>query len=159
MKNKEFRITNELLASSKQRLLNFILDLFIIYVICNSIGTIATLFGEISNNYTYSNLVESFTLFEKLIWGFVTMFWYYFLTEMYFSRTIAKYFTKTFVITKEGLKPTFKAIVRRTLYRFIPFECLTYLGGNVRGLHDFSSDTYVVRKHEFNKIKGVDLFP
>jgi hypothetical protein len=29
----------------------------------------------------------------------------------------------------------------------------------LRGLHDLFSDTYVVRKHEFNEKKGVVAFP
>ena len=87
------------------------------------------------------------------------LFLYYFLTEAYFGRTFAKYFTKTIVVTKEGLKPGRRIILLRTLCRFIPVEAITFLGTNVRGLHDFFSDTYVVRKHEFNHKKGVVVFP
>ncbi len=159
MENNKFIITDDLVASREQRFMNFILDFLIVYVIWLAVGTTVIIIGEISGIYALSNWAESTTTYEKLFFLIIIMFSYYFLTEMFFSRTFAKYFSKTIVITKDGLKPGFNAILIRTLTRFIPVECLTFLGVNVRGLHDLFSDTYVVRKHEFNKKKGVVFFP
>jgi uncharacterized RDD family membrane protein YckC len=159
MKNNEFSVTDDLLATRGQRFLNCILDLLIVHIILASIGTTIIIIGDVSNNYELSNWIESTTTVEKLLFWSVILFLYYFLTETYFSRTFAKYFTKTIVVTKDGSRPNKRTISIRTLSRFIPLEALTFLGTNVRGLHDLFSDTYVVRKHDFNHKKGVVAFP
>lgn len=159
MENKEFTITDDLLATKGQRFLNGILDLLIVHLILGIIGTTVTIVGDVTNNYDLSDWAASTTGYEKLLFWIVVLFLYYFLTEAYFARTFAKYFTKTIVITKDGVKADYKKIFLRTLCRFIPLEGLTFFVGNFRGLHDFFSDTYVVRKHEFNHKKGVVVFP
>ena len=159
MKNNEFSVTDDLLATRGQRFFNCILDLLIVHIILGSIGTTIIIIGDVSNNYELANWIESTTTVEKLLFWSVILFLYYFLTETYFSRTFAKYFTKTIVVTKDGSRPNKRTISIRTLSRFIPFEALTFLGTNVRGLHDLFSDTYVVRKHEFNHKKGAVAFP
>ena len=159
MKNNEFSVTDDLLATRGQRFLNCILDLLIVHIILASIGTTIIIIGDVSNNYELANWIESTTTVEKLLFWSVILFLYYFLTETYFSRTFAKYFTKTIVVTKDGSRPNKRTISIRTLSRFIPLEALTFLGTNVRGLHDLFSDTYVVRKQEFNHKKGVVAFP
>jgi uncharacterized RDD family membrane protein YckC len=159
MKNNQFAVTDDLLATRGQRFMNCILDTLIVHIILISIGTTLVIIGNITNNYDLIKWVETKTTFEKLLLWAVMLFLYYFLTETYFSRTFAKYFTKTIVVSKDGSRPNKRAISIRTLSRFIPVECLTFLGTNVRGLHDLFSDTYVVRKHEFNKKKGVVAFP
>ena len=159
MENIKFTVTDDLLATRGQRFLNCILDLLIVHIILGSIGTTIIIIGDVSNNYELSNWIESTTTVEKLLFWSVILFLYYFLTETYFSRTFAKYFTKTIVVTKDGSRPNKRTISIRTLSRFIPLEALTFLGTNVRGLHDLFSDTYVVRKHEFNHKKGAVAFP
>jgi uncharacterized RDD family membrane protein YckC len=159
MKNNEFSVTDDLLATRGQRFFNCILDLLIVHIILASIGTTIIIIGDVSNNYELSNWIESTTTVEKLLFWSVMLFLYYFLTETYFSRTFAKYFTKTIVVTKDGSRPNKRTISIRTLSRFIPLEALTFLGTNVRGLHDLFSDTYVVRKYEFNHKKGAVAFP
>jgi uncharacterized RDD family membrane protein YckC len=133
--------------------------LLIVHIILASIETTVIIIGDVSNNYELSNWIESTTTVEKLLFWSVILFLYYFLTETYFSRTFAKYFTKTIVVTKDGSRPNKRTISIRTLSRFIPLEALTFLGTNVRGLHDLFSDTYVVRKQEFNHKKGAVAFP
>ena len=159
MENIKFTVTDDLLATREQRILNCILDLLIVHIILGSIGTTVIIIGDITNNYELSNWVETTTTLEKLLFWSVALFLYYILTETYFSRTFAKYFTKTIVVTKDGSRPQKRMIVIRTLSRFIPLEGLTFLSGDLRGLHDLFSDTYVVQKHEFNQKKGAVLFP
>jgi uncharacterized RDD family membrane protein YckC len=159
MENTKFAVTEDLLATRGQRFLNCILDLLIVHIIFASIGTTIIIVGDVTNNYEWSNWAESTTTLQKLFFWSLMMFLYYFLTETYFSRTFAKYFTKTLVVTKDGTRPNKRMISVRTLSRFIPLEALTFLSGDLRGLHDLFSDTYVVRKHEFNEKKGVMAFP
>lgn len=158
MKNENFTLSDDLLASREQRFLNCIFDLLIVHTIIASIGTTVIIIGDITKNYQLSNWIESTTVIEKLFFWFVALFLYYFLTEAYYSRTFAKYFTKTIVVTKDGLRPKSYKILIRTLARFIPLEGLTFLSSNIRGLHDMFSNTYVVKKHEFNKKKELFYF-
>lgn len=159
MENTKFAVTDDLLATRGQRFMNCILDLLIIHTVLVSIATTAVIIGDITNNNDLSNWAKSTTILERLFFWAVILFLYYFLTETYFSRTFAKYFTKTIVVTKDGSRPNKRMISIRTLSRFIPLEGLTFLSGDLRGLHDLFSDTYVVRKHEFNEKKGVVAFP
>jgi uncharacterized RDD family membrane protein YckC len=159
MKNNNFTITDDLLATRKQRFFNGILDLLIAYVLWISIGTTIVIVGEISNSTNLTNWINSLNVWERFASFLVIAFLYYGLTEMYFSRTFAKYFTKTIVVTKNGSRPKAHMILIRTLTRFIPLEGLTFLSSNIRGLHDSFSNTYVVKKHEFNHKKGVVVFP
>jgi uncharacterized RDD family membrane protein YckC len=159
MKNNTFTVTDDLWATRGQRFINAVLDTLIVHIILVSIATTLVIIGNVINNYDLSKWIESTTTIERLLLWAVMLFLYYFLTETYFSRTFAKYFTKTIVVTKNGLRPKIHLIFIRTLTRFIPLECLTFLWGDFRGLHDLFSDTYVVRKHEFNHKKGVVVFP
>jgi uncharacterized RDD family membrane protein YckC len=159
MENTKFTITEDLLATRGQRIFNCLLDLLIVHSVLISIATTAVIIGDITNNNDLSNWAKSTTTLERLFFWAVILFLYYFLTETYFSRTFAKYFTKTIVVTKDGSRPSKRMISIRTLSRFIPLEGLTFLSGDLRGLHDLFSDTYVVRKHEFNEKKGVVVFP
>ena len=159
MKNTEFTITDDLWATRGQRFMNCILDLLIVHIIMGSIGTTVIIIGDVTNNYELSNWAESTSTLQRLLFWAVLLFLYYFLSETYFSRTFAKYFTQTMVVTKNGSRPNKRTISIRTLCRFIPLEFLTFLWGDSRGLHDLFSDTYVVRKHEFNHKKGAIVFP
>ena len=159
MKNTEFTVTDDLWATRGQRLINCLLDLLIVRTILISIATTVVIIGNITNNNDLTNWAKSTTTFEKLLFWILILFFYYFLTETYFSRTFAKYFTQTIVVTKNGSRPKIRLIFIRTLSRFIPLEGITFLWGDFRGLHDLFSDTYVVRKHEFNHKKGAILFP
>jgi uncharacterized RDD family membrane protein YckC len=148
MENKKFTVTDDLLASKGQRLLNFVIDLFIIYVIEISIGTTIILIGDLTKSDTASNWVSSLSVVESFFFGLVILFFYYLITEMYFSRTFGKYFTKTIVVKHEGSRPNMKSIIVRTLSRLIPFEPFSFLTAE-RGWHDTLSVTYVVKKHDF----------
>ena len=148
MENKKFTVTDDLLASKSQRLLNFIIDVLIIYIIEISIGTTIILIGDLTKSDTASNWVSSLSVVESFFFGLVILFFYYLITEMYFSRTFGKYFTKTIVVKHEGSRPNMKSIIVRTLSRLIPFEPFSFLTAD-RGWHDTLSVTYVVKKHDF----------
>jgi uncharacterized RDD family membrane protein YckC len=147
MESNKSTITNDLLASKGQRLLNFIIDAIIVYIIIAAIGVTVNLVGEVTKTPTLMDWVSSMN--NNLIYLLIILITilYFALTEIYFSRTFAKYFTKTIVVNSHGGKPSVNAIIKRTLCRFIPFEPFTFLGLNSRGWHDSFSKTYVVKKH------------
>jgi uncharacterized RDD family membrane protein YckC len=149
MENKKFTITDDLLASKGERFLNFIIDLLIIYIIAVCIVATINIIGDVTNSYGVSNWVKSLSLIENLFFGLVILFFYYAFTEMYFSRTFAKYFTKTMVVRVDGSKPNTKNFMIRTVSRLNPIDPFSFLGKSERGLHDTLSATYVVKKHDF----------
>ena len=115
MENKKFTITDDLLASKVERFLNFIIDLLIIYIIAISIVATINIIGDVTDSYGVSNWVKSLSLIENLFFGLIILFFYYAFTEMYFSRTFAKYFTKTIVVRVDGSKPNTKNFMIRTV--------------------------------------------
>jgi len=80
--------------------------------------------------------------YQYYLFFYATLFVYYLLFELLFSRTPAKWITMTKVRDKQGNKPTWYAIIIRSLLRltlidpfFIPFFA--------RPLHDQVSNTRV----------------
>lgn len=159
MENRKFIVTDDLLASRGQRLGNFVIDLVVQYIIWISVGTTIAIFADIANSFYLKAWINNVSKVEKGISFTVIVVLYYYLTEMYFSRSIAKFLTKTFVIMKDGTKPNYKTILKRTLCRLIPFEAFSFLSGNADGWHDSMSQTYVVKKGEFERKKRIIILP
>jgi uncharacterized RDD family membrane protein YckC len=159
MESKKITVTDDLLASRGQRLLNLILDLAIGYVIWITVGTTIAIFADVINSSFLKIWISGMGRAEKGLSFAVIVGFYYYLTELYFSRSIAKFLTQTYVIMKDGSKPNYKTILKRTLCRFIPFEAFSFLGGTAGGWHDSMSETYVVKKHEFEKQKRIIILP
>lgn len=159
MENKKFTVTNDLLASNGKRFLNLVIDLLTQHIIGLSIAMFIVLISESTEWYALANWIDKTDSTEQLFIGLLIFILYYLLTEIYFSRTIGKYFTKTLVVMKDGSKPDKKTILIRTLCRLIPFEFFSYMGDNQQGWHDVFSNTYVVNKRRFyEKKKLYDSF-
>lgn len=155
MEKPEFKVTDDLMASQGQRFLNFLIDLAVQYIIGISIGMTVVIVAGLTGSEAMTHWIESMSKGEEYLLGITITLFYYGLTEMYFSRTIAKYFTKTLVVMEDGSRPGRDTIIKRTLCRLIPFDALTFLGSNSRGWHDSFSNTYVVQKHKFNEKKSL----
>ncbi len=159
MENKKFTVTNDLLAPKGKRFLNLVIDLLTQHIIGLSMAMLIVLFSESTNWYLISDWIEQTDSTEQLLIGILIFIPYYLLTEIYFSRTIGKYFTKTLVVMRDGSKPDKKTILKRTLCRLIPFEFISFMGEDSQGWHDVFSTTYVVNKRRFyEKKKLYDSF-
>ncbi|KDN56745.1 RDD family protein [Flavobacterium seoulense] len=150
MKNEEFIITEDLQATQSQRFFNLSIDVIFIYILVLSLGTTIILIALAVDNFALSNYVANLTAVEIGFYSLIVAFLYYYITEVYFSRTIAKLLTHTVVVNANGLKPSKKSIFIRTCCRFIPFEAFTFLYGP-KGWHDAFSRTYVVKRRELIK--------
>lgn len=159
MEHKKFTVTDDLLASRGQRLSNFLIDLVVQYVIWISVGTTIVIFADVANSVFLKNWIGTMDRTEKALSFAVIMVLYYYLTELYFSRSFSKFLTKTYVIMKDGTKPNYITILKRTLCRFIPFEAFSFLVGAPGGWHDSMSQTYVVKKNEYEKKKRIVILP
>lgn len=153
MKTEGFTITEELCATQFQRFLNLCIDLMFIYILVLSLGTTIILVALSANHFELSNWVENLSIFEIGFYSAVVAFLYYYFTEVYFSRTIAKLITHTIVVDADGIKPSRKSFFIRTCCRFIPFEAFTFLNEIPRGWHDSFSQTYVVKKRKLKKMR------
>lgn len=146
-----FKIDDSILASHGHRFLNYIIDIVMIYIII-FILTVIVIFleGLIGSTAIYEWVGEMSDLQGYVIF-YIMMFIYYIVLETYSSRTIAKYITKTVVVTEDGLPVDLKTIVQRTFCRIIPFDGFSFLGTPSRGWHDSISNTYVVKKEAFKR--------
>lgn len=148
---KKFKTPRYILASKNIRMLNFIIDLILIRLIINFSFI---LLDSLTANNQLSIWHNSLDNYETYLFNSIAMFFYYFLTELFFSRSLSKFFTQTIVIDLNGLKPSFIKILARSALRIVPFEQFTFLRGRKQGLHDENSNTFVVVKSKLeNAIK------
>ncbi len=142
---KEFYVTDDLLASQGQRFANYIIDfisqltLFFLLIIVLQLIYIVL---ESESSYMFENLNG----IQEYLIGAVLIIVYYIPFELLSSRTIGKYITRTIVVTENGIKPTSRQLIKRNLCRIIPFDAFSFLGSPCHGWHDSLSDTYVVKK-------------
>jgi len=159
MKNEEFTITDDLHATQLQRFLNLSIDLMFIYILVLSLGTTIILVALSANNFTLSNWINNLNTVEVSFYTAIVAFLYYYVTEVYFSRTLAKLLTHTIVVNADGSKPSKRSFFVRSCCRFIPFEAFSFFGAASRGWHDTFSKTYVVKKRKLaKKRKGLETF-
>ena len=143
---KQFKVTEDLLASHAQRFLNLLMDyiaqLFLFIIAFSIAGVIAQTNG---NKDFMANFVKN----DIAQYTFVTCIalFYYNVFEIFFARTVGKFITQTIVVDENGEKPNHETILVRSLCRLIPFEVLSFLGMPARGWHDRISKTYVVNKN------------
>jgi uncharacterized RDD family membrane protein YckC len=142
----KYKIPRNILASKNIRMLNFVIDIFIFKLLINLIFIII---DNITTSYSFLTWYNSLDVYELYLFSSVAMFFYYFLTEKFFSRSLSKFITNTLVVKENGTKPNTIDILARSVLRIIPFEYLTFLRGRKPGIHDDYSNTFVVKKNKF----------
>lgn len=145
-KEEEIKASNTLnsrAASKGKRLANYFIDYIILIIINFNIGMVI---GVIIGMFypEYFDYIDSIGLLEQYIFGTIVGTVYYTLFESITGRSIGKLITKTKVVNEEGGKPTFHALLIRSLCRFIPFEAFSFLGAETKGWHDTISNTRVI---------------
>lgn len=118
------------LASAGNRLANYILDRIGAYVLVFLVISVSEV------GYLSEGLSGAFLLLSLLA--------YWVLFEYFLGKTPAKFLTRTKVVTRDGRRPSFLAILGRTFCRLIPFEQFSFLGSRAVGWHDSLSQTRVV---------------
>lgn len=144
---KQFRVQQSLHASSGKRFANFLVD----YLVQISIVTLLTIglgmFCEFTDNYALCYSWDNMNGIEEYLLGIVVLFVYYTSFELYFAQSPAKFLTQTIVVDEFGNKPSNQSILIRSLARIVPFDGLSFLGGQP-GWHDRWANTFVVDKKE-----------
>ena len=137
-------MTNKI-SSQGTRFANFLLD-FLFLLLFNFLGAFVLVFIlSLFSPQLFQALDSNRPLIFFLVFG-VNLF-YYTILEYASGRSLAKYITKTKVVTEKGENPGFQAIVIRSLCRFIPFDALSFLGGEESGWHDRISGTRVISRN------------
>ena len=149
---KKFRVTQELLASHSQRILNLLMDYIAQLFLFIIAFSIAIAIAESNGNKEFmTNFVKN-DIAQYTFVACISLF-YYNVFEIFFARTLGKLITQTLVVDENGEKPNHEAILIRSLCRLIPFEMLSFLGMPARGWHDSISKTYVVNKNLLDEKK------
>ena len=131
------------MASQGKRFLNYLLDLVFIMIFIFAFYLIFLIILTIVAPSIVSDIEEGNKLLQYLV-SFIVSMIYYTSFEAVTGKSIAKYITKTKVVTEIGEKPNFKVIVVRSLCRFIPLEALSFLFNDGSGWHDTISNTKVI---------------
>lgn len=130
-------------ATWKKRLANYVLDsiisLLFVVVVMILIVVIAALTGSESFIDSLGDSVLAIFFFAA-----IAVLFYYILPEYIWGKTPGKFFTDTIVVTRDGGRPDFAAVVKRTLLRLVPYEFFTFLSSRPAGLHDRGSKTLVI---------------
>ncbi len=139
-------------ASKGLRLANLILDIIFINLLAGAVWFVIGFFiGFFIAMLGVADAVAP--VFQKMLLSLPTrlaiacfnMFFYFFLCEVLWQRTLAKLITGTKVVAADGARPRAGAVAARTLCRLVPFECLSFLTSSPGGWHDWWSGTVVVR--------------
>jgi uncharacterized RDD family membrane protein YckC len=132
--------TQEALASSAQRLGNFILDTIFFFVFAFALGILTAALG-------FGDLLQKL---NSLGLGVILLIAYFAPQEALSGRTLVKMVTGTKAVNEDGTKLAPVRALGRTLCRFIPFEPLSFLGQNrrPRGWHDRIPGTIVISVKE-----------
>ena len=134
---------NDKMASQGKRFLNYLLDLVFIVIFILVFYFILGIILALVAPSTLSNMEEGNKLLQYLV-SFIVSMIYYTSFETVTGKSIAKYITKTKVVTEIGEKPNFKMIAIRSLCRFIPLEAFSFLFNDGSGWHDTISSTKVI---------------
>lgn len=129
-------------AERWRRLLNFVVDYFLITLLITSI--------EYAAPSWLAGLGQ--TIFHRppvysLVMLFLGASIYYIPQEALWGVTVGKQLTGTRVVDEHGRPPGWRKAIKRTVGRFIPFDALAVLlTARRRGFHDAWPNTYVVRR-------------
>ncbi len=132
------------LATQWQRLVNFVVDMFLVRVWTTGIG----LGLGLALMWIWPEALD--WMIDQPLVGWVvdiSSFVLYFLVfEATLGRTPGKWITGTKVVNEDGSPPSAETVLWRTLIRMVPFEPFSYLGANrPRGWHDRWSGTCVIQ--------------
>jgi uncharacterized RDD family membrane protein YckC len=134
---KKDTIKNLKTVSIGYRFAHFIIDFIFMYILI-------FIFAIIMGIFQLNNFAE-YIKNHSFLFGVISFFIYYVICEYTLGRTLGKFFTKSMVVTEDGRKPSFTAVVLRSLIRNIPFEPLSVLSASSKMWHDTLSKTVVTK--------------
>jgi uncharacterized RDD family membrane protein YckC len=143
------------IASVGKRFLNYLIDVFVFYIF---IVFILVIFFT-KSRMTYNDYLAYNSTSRKIIvniTAIILFFLLYSISEIMFKgRTIGKFITGTKAVNEDGTTITAKTALLRALFRMVPFEPFSILGGSP--WHDKWSETFVIdiKKTRLNDLNEV----
>jgi uncharacterized RDD family membrane protein YckC len=153
---KTFLITNDLLATSGKRFINWLVDKIISYLLVLGLVIVIGVGLELSDSGStayFAALEDVNPILDRLLTLLLSLP-YFMIMELLTGKTIGKLLTGTVVVDRYGNKPQNSDMIKRNFARLIPFDALSFLGSIPRGWHDSLSDTYVVEEKELLAAKS-----
>ena len=141
----QFKVTEDVLASHGQRLLNLLFDTFMQILLFFFVLTFLVAIKMTNGEKEFAEQLAKNTVAQYTIVTCIALF-YYNVFEIFSARTVGKFITQTIVVDENGNTPKHETILIRSLCRLIPFNAFSFLGMPSRGWHDSLSKTYVVKK-------------
>jgi len=131
-------------ATVGQRFMNYLIDVFIFYLVLFMLGAVAGLF--LGDAFAEGETLFGMPLLLQYLFIYILLIGLYtFLETVTKGRTIGKMVTKTRAIREDGANVNFNDALKRSLIRCIPFEQFSAFGG--RPWHDRWSNTKVIREN------------
>ena len=100
---------------------------------------------EYGSHIPFKNKAIAFSIYLAV------RFVYYFIFELWFSRTPGKFQTQTIVVNKDGGKPNVIQLLTRNIVRFI--SIISGISDDERAIHDVASNTFVIQDSNLKKIE------
>lgn len=161
---KEFKVTEDMLASQGKRFANLILDRIVFYLLALGIGLLLGVIVEITGHYWILEKMQNVSKIQDILISTILYMIYYVIIEGLTSKSIGKMITKTMVVDENGNKIRFEKALYRSLSRLVPFDAFSFLSTPSRGWHDSWTDTYVVdlkvfeeQKEQFNNYHDLGI--
>lgn len=128
-------------ASKGKRLANYIIDRLCWTALLFGFGLLLGMAGE---EEALLWLEDINPILDYLLTAVIATIYYVLFEYFANGKTLGKIITRTRVLDQFGGKPTFGAILGRSISRFVPFEAFSFLGNPDEGWHDKWSGTMVV---------------
>jgi uncharacterized RDD family membrane protein YckC len=132
------------------RFVNLLVDMVAFQVLLNVIGYLVEQMELLTKFNPYVN--NTFVL----IGGIILLISYpglYTICEYKWQRTPGKFLTSSWVIDEYGNRPELRALMLRSVIRYVPFEMFSCMGTPSYGWHDRWSKTWVVDTEELATIR------
>ena len=146
--NKNFQISDHIIASKQTRFANYIVDyiaMILIFLIIVMILAIVAGIFDLPYIISWAVEIENYNKIQEYLLGAVLSIFYYSIFESLTARSIGKYITGRVVVFDDGSRPDAGTMLRRALYRIVPLNALAFLWGD-QVWHDKYTDTFVVSK-------------
>lgn len=127
-------------AKWTKRLANVLIDLIVFYLLLVVVGLVlAIAFPAVVNTLENTN-----TFVDRLVSSLLFSLYCFGCEVLLGGKTLGKFITKTHVVDNDGNQPTTGALLKRSLYRMIPFDAFSFFSETPVGWHDRYANTMVV---------------
>jgi uncharacterized RDD family membrane protein YckC len=134
---------------------HYFVDCICYYVLLIFIGFLVEFLRIATNTNDYTSVTTNLLLSLLYLLGYPL---YYFLCEFLWQKTPGKFLTRTIVVNEYGEKPSTRALLFRSLIRFVPFEAFSCFNNRQKqslGWHDRWTNTFVIPDEELNDLKSL----